>query len=377
MIIRVQNSLHEKAPLTYLTNTEAAGTTIFRVRNMSAFGSSWAIQVGETGESQTEVLLLAGNPTQGGTLGTSTAASLYEHPSDTPVYGIKFNQIVFERSTVGTAGTATAITDGTVTYQANSEHTIFDDTSGSLSYGYRVAFRNSVLGTNSVESDWLTPAGPTFYSLSKIRQRIKDKLWNSDYITDDHTIDDWINEWKDEMANSVISVNQDYALGTADFAFGTSGLGTITTGDFKQVRRFEVTYNGIDYYLSTKSYISDNYPDEVFSSTHPYHYYLGNTVFRVLPSDTAGTARLTFYQFGTTMVNDTDELPQPMKSFTKSFVDYGEAQALRKDGKNDWQTKLGEAQNSKQEFVNQLSPRDQSSQQQINIVEPTSGDDLL
>ena len=75
------------------------------------------------------------------------------------------------------------------------------------------------------------------------------------------------------------------------------------------------------------------------------------------------------------MVNDTDELPVPMRSFTKSFVDYIEAQALRKDQKQDWVAKISEANAAKQDFVTKLSPRDQSSQSVIRIVEPVSGED--
>lgn len=219
MLIQTRNILHETAPKTYLLNTEAAGTTVFRLRNSNGFGSSWAIQIGETGEEQTEILVISGNP-GAGTLGTTTAASRFEHPADAPVYGIKFNQVVFERSTTGTAGTATPMTDGTITYQPDAydvergeSYTIFDDTTGSASYAYRTYFRNSALTTNSIESDWITTAGFSFYSLGAIRQRIKDKLWNSTWIKEDITMDNWINEWKDKMSNAVIALNEDYALG--------------------------------------------------------------------------------------------------------------------------------------------------------------------
>jgi len=172
MIIRAQNTLGEDSPKTYLMNTEVAGTTIFRLRNTNGFGSSWGVQIGNTGEEQTEVLILSGNP-GAGTLGTTTAASRFEHPSDTPVYAIKYNQVVFERSTDGTTGTAAPMTDGTITYQADSLFTLFDDTSGSSTYGYRTYFRNSVLGVNTTESDWWTSAGLSFYSLGKLFNFVK------------------------------------------------------------------------------------------------------------------------------------------------------------------------------------------------------------
>src|SRR3990167_6807764 len=253
MIIETTNDLQLTAPKTYTTNLEVAGTNVLRWKNPNAFNASWAIQVGEVGMEQTEVVIL-GASTPSGTAGTLTANTLYEHPADTPIYGIKYNQVIFERSTTGTAGTATPITNGTITYQADHLTTQFDDTTGVGTYGYRTRYQSS-LGSTS-QSDWWTPAGLNFYSLFRLRQRIKDKLWSADFLSDS-VIDDWINEWKDQMSNAVISVNEDYALGTVDVPFDTNALGTITTGDYKQIRRFEVTYNGNDFYLSTKHNVND------------------------------------------------------------------------------------------------------------------------
>lgn len=373
MIIPTRNTLHLDAPKTYLSNTEVAGTTVFRLRNTNAFGSSWAIQIGETGEEQTEVLILSGDP-GAGTLGTSTAASRFEHPADTPVYAIKYNQVVFERSTAGTAGTASPMTNGTLTYQPDREITQFDDTSGSASYAYRTYFRNSVLAVNSTESDWITSSGFSFYSLARIRERIKEKLWDSTYIKEDQTIDNWINEWLFEMRKTMISVNEDYALGTVDVGFdGTDGFGTVTTTDFHQVRRVDVTYNGADFFLATKMNVNDYLPDEQFSSVHPYIHWRGDTVFRIRPDESGGTARMTFYRFGTTMVNDTDELELPMRAYTKSFVDYGLAQAFLKDGKSeDYKQKLSEANTAKEQFKQELTPRMKTGPTMVDVVEPVS-----
>ena len=374
MIIQSINNLHINAPKTYLSNVEVAGTNVLRWRNPAGFAASWAVQIGEMGEEQTEVVLL-GVATPAGTAGTLTANTLYEHPADTPVYAIKYNQVVFERSTAGTAGTATPMTDGTITYQADHQFTQFDDTSGSPSYAYRTYFRSSALGVNTIESDWITSGGFPFYSLARMRDRVKKKLWDAGYIKDDITIDDWINEWKDEMSNAVIALNEDYALGTVDVPFGTAGLGTINTADYKNPRRFWVTTNGNDFYQSTKMSINDFMPNQVFSASHPYHAWQGDNVFQVKPDGASGTARLAFYRFGTTMVNDTDELAQPFRSYTKSFVDYGEAQALFKDGKYDaYDRKMSEARLSKQEFIQQMTPRDLSSATYIDIVENISGE---
>ena len=376
MIVSTRNNLHEDAPKTYLMNAEVAGTTVFRLRNTTGFGSSWAIQVGEIGQEQTEVLVISGNPPSIGTLGTTTAASTFEHPADTPVYAIKYNHVVFERSTAGTSGTATPITNGTLTYQADHELTQFDDISGSVSYAYRTYFRNSVLDTNTTESDWWVPTGLTFYALGKLRERTKGKLWNSDFLNDDD-IDDWTNEFKDKLMNAAIQANEDYSLGTVDVGFGTAGLGTITTTDFKQPRRVWVTYNGNDYYQSTKMDANDDSPDRNYISTHPYHYWFGNDIFKVNPTESGGTARVMFYRMGTPMANDTDELPLFMRGYTDKFVEYNLLQAQYKDSKISMSEKTLAEQSLIGDFVNQLAPRDKTGAEFIDITDAISGYDNL
>lgn len=371
MIIQVHNNLQENTPKTYLSSTAAAGTTVYAVRNTGGFTSQYAIQIGEVGEEFSEVLI--GTVTNVGTI--TGPASNFEHPADTPIYNIKFNQVVFQKSTTGTAGSATSITDGTVTYQADSLFTQFDDPAAVSADAFRTRFRNSALGSQTGQSDWQVPTGFTFYALAKLRERIKEKLWNGDYLTNS-MVDNWVNEWKDEMVMAAVSTNEDYSMGTVDMGFGTAGLGTVTTADFSQIRRFEVTYNGSDFYLSTKQQIKDPLPNQTFISTHPYHNWEGDTVFRVRPPESGGTARISFYRFGTTMVNDTDELPLPLRPYTKSFVDYGLAQAFFKDGKSsDFDRMMIVADAAKRTFINQLSPRDKSGPTMIDVVETIGADD--
>ena len=223
MIIKNRNLLAEGAPQTRLTAAIASGATVYPVANTAAFTTSYAIQVGETGSDQSEVLI--GTVTNSGTI--TGAASNFPHAADAPVYNLRFDQVVFERSTAGTAGTATPMTSGTITYQADALNTVFDDTSGSASYAYRTYFKNSagIAGSTSIESDWILSAGFSFYSLAKMRERVKEKLWNDTFVSDD-MVNNWLNEWKTEMTNAAISVNQEYSMGTVNIGFG-NGIGLV------------------------------------------------------------------------------------------------------------------------------------------------------
>jgi len=380
MIVRNLNDLDTNASPTYLANDEVAGTTVIRAKNTTGFTNGWAIQIGKTGEDRTEVVL--GTVTNVGTFSVATLD--FDHSKDTPLFPIKYNQVVFEKSTAGTAGTATPITNGTIEYQADAfdqqtgqSYTLFDDTNGTTTDAYKTYFRNSTLAVNSTESDWITSAGFTFYSLGKIRSRVREKLWDSNFAADGE-IDNWINEAKDEFTNAVISVNEDYAIGTVNVSFGTNGLGTITTADFKQPKRIEVTYNGSDFFLSTKRDLNTYFPNETVNSAHPYHNWEGNTVLRVMPSTEAGTAKIWYYKTGTPMVNETDELPLPLHPYTKSFVDYSLGMAYQKDGKQtEAKNNFIMANSAKNQFIEQITPRDKSSQTYVKIDEVISGEDNL
>src|SRR3990172_11443318 len=137
--IRVENNLSQNAVKTYTSFNEVSGTGNLRWKNPSGFSASWAVQVGETGEEQSEILLL-GTATPAGTAGTFTANTVYEHPADTPIYSIKYNQVVFARSTDGTAGTATAL--GTVNIDPSQPFTQYDDTTSASGYAYKTYYRN-------------------------------------------------------------------------------------------------------------------------------------------------------------------------------------------------------------------------------------------
>lgn len=375
MIIKARNTLADEAQKTFLTHTEVSGTNVLRWKNPNAFEASWAVQVGETGEEQSEIVLL-GTAVPAGTAGTLTANTSYGHPADTPLYAIKYDQLVFEVSTAGTGGTAAAITGGTVNITPDSRYTQFDHTAGSLSYAYKTLFRNSVLGSQSIESDWIVATVP-FYSLMKIRQRIKDKLWDANFVKDD-VVDDWINEWFDELTNTMIEVNEDYALGSVSVAFsGTAEFGTITNADFVKPRRIWMTTNGSDWYKASKMEMTQFLPDQEFTSTNPYFFMYGDNTIGRRPNDTGGTAGVVYYKWETHLDNDMDELPLPMRGHTKTFVDYGLIQADYKDEKiTQTEKKLAEA-GLKNEFRQQLVPRSQTGPTYIDIVEDIGQDMVI
>jgi len=374
MIIKVRNLLDQTAQFSFLTFGESSGVGTVRVKNINPYSASWAVQFGKTGEGQSEIKVL-GTAAPSGTSVVLTSNTLYDHPADTPLYAIKYDKLVIKRSTSGTAGTATALTGGTISITPNSDYTQYDDTTGASGYAYRAAFFNSVTGETSSDSDWLTTSGFSFYSLASLRERTKNKLFSSGYLKSDAVVDEWINEWLEIMNRAAIKVNQSYSLGTTEVAFGTSGLGTITATDFvaRGLKTFWITFDGVETFRATLKDRSEVFPNEIYVTTHPYYVWRDDAVFQTLPGETGGTASIEYSQNITPMVNDTDELPLVFRPYSSSFVNYALAEAYyndEKDAKGD--RYLTRANSEKQEFINEVTPRDYTGIKTIELTDVIS-----
>lgn len=371
MIIKVKNTQTIESPKSFLATSPAAAGTSLVVKNISGFTNGWYAQIGETGGEKTEIKAVNSAPS-GSTV--PVAAISYTHPIDTPVYSIKYDQIVFKVSTSGTAGTAVAITNGTVNITPDWEYTQFDHTTGSASYAYKTCYRDSSGGAVSPDSGWLTSSGYSQYSLAHMRNRVKGKLDNSN--VDDETIDQWINEWLETMNNAAISVNEDYALGTTTVTWsGTATETTISDSDFQFVRKAEYTEDGT-YYNMVKTEYSQVHPTDVYSSTHPFYYMKDQSTMGRLPHSSSGTAIVTYYKLQSKLQEDTDELPIPLRAYSNSFVKWAQAQGLRKnrDFEVASQLEIG-CLNEVEKFKTEIAPRNLSGPTFVDIVEDVGGED--
>jgi hypothetical protein len=384
MLINLTNSLTQTPgiQLTYVATAVSAGGTQSPVRNVGGFNANWAVQIGQTGEEVSEIMLISSSPSgtmlNFGTSPSHTAGTLlFGHAQDTPIYQIHYDQLILNRSTTGTAGAFSAI--ATISLQPDNQYTQYNDSTGAVGYAYYAQYYNSVTGETTGSSSIFTPGGPTFYSLQKIRQRIKDKLYSAGYVRDDSLITDWINECYEDLTNSAIKVNQNYMLGTSQYGFGTSGLGTITDSFYKQPIKVEITYDGVTFIPSRKMEVRSFAESDYFAINAPRHVWLGETVFEILPHIQSGTAKITYSQRFTPLVNDSDELTQTLKAYTGAFTEYclGVAYGLdQKDAESQQHYQIyGQ---KKQDFISEITPRDLTGAETIDIVESVSGteDDL-
>ena len=381
MLLNIENGLTQLPGIqqTYLGSLINAGDDEALVRNPAGFNTNWMQQIGQTGEETAEILPMTSVSGTVMNFGTSTSnpggTFLYPHALDTPVYQIHYDQVAVFRSTNGTAGPFGSI--GVTNITPDGQYTNFNDPSGVNGYAYYVQYYNSLNGDLSGSSSVFYPGGPTFYSLQKMRQRVKDQLYSSGYIRDDSLINDWINQCYEQLVNSAIKVNEDYMLGTNQYGFGTNGLGTVTDPLFKpNVVKVEVTWDGQNYLQSSKlavrEYTEQDYLN--FPAYQPQHAWIGETVFEILPHTTGGTARITYPVRFSPLVNDSDEVTQTLKAYSSAFVEYGLAIAYGLDQKDaESQQHMQAYQTIKADFIAEITPRDETGAQMIDIVEGVSG----
>ncbi len=372
MLLSVLNQL-DSLPSTlfsYLDANLGSGDSTVFVKNINPFYSQHAIQIGKTGEAEAEIQKIISAPA--GNSFNLVGTVRFDHAIDVPVFDIHYDKIVFKRSTVGTSGTASAI--ATVSITPDQLYTEYDDTSGAATYAYKTQFYASTSGDLSAESDWFVPSGPSFYSLQRLRDRSRKALYNSTYITDDTILDDWINEWVEEMNNAAIKVNKGYSIGTASYAFGTAGYGTITEPGFKKADKIEVTYDSITYIRTSEIPLNRYGENDLFNPLSPIHSWEGDTIFRVLPFGQMGTARFSFSGLSTQLVDDADDLPVPLRSYTTGCIEYVLYRAYDNDNKDDQADKhYNRFLKKMADFTREMTPRDATGPKVIDLTEELSG----
>ena len=176
------------------------------------------------------------------------------------------------------------------------------------------------------------------------------------------------------MNNTAIKANKGYSIGTASYAFDTTGYGTITEGGFRKATKIEVTWDGTTWTTTNEVQMNEYNDNERYSSVSPRHSWEGDTRFRILPFNTAGTARFSFGKLATQLVNDTDELPVIFRAYTTSCINYVLFRAYANDTKPDLaQQYRGYFKEEKQDFINEITPRDATGPKTIEFVEGLSG----
>ncbi len=221
-VVSIELPALPEQPQTSLAAAALAAAVSLTVADNTGLTNGDYLILGLVGSNTTEVATVNGAVTSGTAL--SVAATVFPHPTDTPVRRTLWNQVEISGAATIT-GSKTVIT--TTGLQFGSETTDYVVTGTTYAY-YFVRYKNSGSGVFSAYSDAAPAAG---YSSDTIRQ-IKNEALNmtGQYIGDIIT-DDFLNT---EIVNCETEM---YVLGPgkrwAHFLINNFSLGTLTAGETK------------------------------------------------------------------------------------------------------------------------------------------------
>lgn len=180
-VIKVAHPAVPDSPVTYLAASTVATDTALTVLDNNGFADNDFVVIGEFGFDKTEIKQIGAAVTAG--LSLTVSATTYDHPVDTPVSFIPWNEVeISGAATVG--GSKTVIT--TIGLQVDRAETVYVNTGTTYAY-YFARYKNTETSTFSAYSD---AADATGYSTSTIRA-VKDEALSmantrvSNIITDE------------------------------------------------------------------------------------------------------------------------------------------------------------------------------------------------
>ncbi len=186
---------------TYLSadvNSASANLTVQSIVGITTTGI--ILLVGEVGQEKSEILQVSNGTAPTGTTIYLQTACTFDHPQDTKVYVLDYNQVAISRSTGVSSQKATLTTTG---IQVDQIESIYNDVTNSTGYGF-VEFYDSINSRFSSPSDPIPYAGFADNSVYSIKQRaldLVDEKIDTNLITSD-ILDSWLWAARREYHNS-------------------------------------------------------------------------------------------------------------------------------------------------------------------------------
>lgn len=336
-MIKIQNPLLTDQPKTFLSSAIVAGATTLPVLDSNAFVAGDFVVLGVVGEQQTEKTDISSVASTSSMLVTATG---FGHSEDTVVYKTLYDQIRIYRSTTGSTGTYSLLS--TVSIEWQDMYTTYTDPNEDEDYYYKVTFLNSSSGVETAQSDAITPAGISAFSLTQIQNEILSLFTDEDQrLTNRSEITEWINQASDKMFNYLIQTDESFGLtvssnvavtGAQFYALPTDMLilkrvETSASDDSANwFKLFPVRIDNVQYGLGSGNTVAST----------PYQnsqYYLKGSSIGFTPNLTSGYYRVWYYPTPTRLTNSTDTLDvalRPYKHLVVAWVMYRLKQKERK-----------------------------------------------
>lgn len=171
MKVYAYNPTTESAEKSFLTQAYNAGADTINVKNNDRFALNQRIMIGEMGRERTEIVTVDSAPTGGNAVPVST--TVFDHDETDPVYILDYDQVRFYRSTDGEDGTYSQIGSNVALDVDNANlQTVYDDTTGTSAYFYKVDFYHSVSTEASDKSEPISGTGYTRFQIGRVIEEV-------------------------------------------------------------------------------------------------------------------------------------------------------------------------------------------------------------
>lgn len=296
--------------------------TTINVQNSSDFSVNNYVLVGPYGGGTSQIIqITAPNPSINA---LTTGASAFPYNTNQSITVIPFNTINIYRSTTGLGGAYTLLTS--VPIQVDQNLTTYTDFSAISPYSYRYTFYNSVLNAESDFSSEVPYGGFPPYSVYSIVDSVI-KLFGDTLgqIVSRDMIVTWLNWLIGEMMTDITSGQSPYYV--TSYVLTTTGAESYDLSAQGMIFIIKVEYSldgGITYKadINPQDFRSNGYDSDALYS----YSFAGSSIFLKDSGNNyiaAGNfVRIWAYTNQTQLVNDSDNLPDPMKPYVGFFVDY-------------------------------------------------------
>ena len=202
MVIRAFNPETDNLEKSYLSNPYSSGITSVAVKNNDRFATNDRIMIGEMGAEATEVVTVSAVDADG--ISLTIGATDYSHSADDPVYKLRFDQVKFYRSTTGSSGTYSALSTQDLDVDNADLKTVYDDTTGTSSYYYKISFYHSISTLESALTDAIQGSGwrreQVGYIIDEILQEVNDP---NEVVVSRNELMGYFNDVNDELTTNV------------------------------------------------------------------------------------------------------------------------------------------------------------------------------
>ncbi len=329
MLLSFDNPELSESEKTYLSDPVGVGTTNLSVKNSANFATNDYVVIGMLGHELTEVKRISAVPSVSS---LTSVATEYSHSSDDPIYKTYFNQIRIYRAT-SSGGSYTLLATVSINFANPRGVTVYDDTTGSSSYYYKIDYYNDVSTLSSSLSDILPGTGYGRLVAGKIIDEVQEDVHDRDeqistrpqFLNDINDCNDYVYQFRKKWRHWKTS-------GTLTATADTETVSLSSLTDLDDFDYLEYNYvsgsTDITYRLREISVIEMDGKNQDANATHDDRlktFAIDDTAdnLRLNPiPDTTQTSKLTLHYYKTpnTVDSEGDTLEIPDRLVYKNYL---------------------------------------------------------